>query len=276
MTRNSANPPDPAPSDEQSMSTAEELAIHRHGPVSVIELARPDARNALTTSMLRGIGAAAAAAETDPEIQVLVLTGAGDRAFCSGMDLRSFTDGARFDTASEEGAAYQRLVRGELSVPVIAAANGTAVGGGLELLLGADIIVASATAKFGFPEAKRGLFPASGGTFIGTRLPLGIALEMTLTGNPITAQRGYEVGLINSVVPPQDVLATALSLARQIADNAPLALTACKELVRLAVTDAAEATERLGDWQKTVFDSEDAREGALAFIEKRKPVWQGR
>ncbi|WP_405182450.1 enoyl-CoA hydratase-related protein [Nocardia sp. NBC_01377] len=272
MTRNSAKPPGPAPSDQPSMSAAEELAIHRHGPVSVIELHRPDARNALTTSMPRDIGAAA---ETDPEIQVLVLTGAGDQAFCAGMDLRSFTDGTRFDTASEEGAAYQRPVRGELSVPVVAA-NGTAVGGGLELLLGADLIVASATAKFGFPEAKRGLFPASGGTFISTRLPLGIALEMPLTGNPITAQRGYEVGLINSVVPPRDVLSTALSLARQVADNAPLALTACKELVRLAVTDAAEATERLGYWQKAVFHSEDARAGARAFIEKRKPVWQGR
>ncbi|MET7770021.1 enoyl-CoA hydratase-related protein [Nocardia sp. NPDC005366] len=258
------------------MTGTEELLIHRHGPVSVIELNRPDARNALTTSMLRGVGVAAAAAETDPETRVLVLTGAGDRAFCAGMDLRSFADGSDFDTGNEGAAAYQRLVRGEISIPVIAAANGTAVGGGLELLLGADLIVAATTARFGFPEAKRGLFPAAGGTFIGTRLPLGIALELTLTGDPITATRGYEVGLVNAVVAPGEVLPTALALAQRIADNAPLALAACKQLVRLAVTDAAEANECLGQWQKTVFNSEDAKEGARAFLDKRKPVWLGR
>ena len=186
------------------------------------------------------------------------------------------------DPAGEEGeggfnsAGYARLTSGQLTLPVIGAANGTAIGGGLELLLGADVIVASSTAKFGFPEVKRGLFPGGGGTTIGTRLPLHAALEMTLTGDFITADRGYQLGLINAVVEADAVLDTALGFAERIAANAPLGLAACKELVRLSVSDAARAAQRLTDWQSIVFTSADAKEGAAAFIEKRAPVWQGR
>lgn len=253
----------------------EGLVQEQHGPVLVLRIDRPEARNALTGAVIRGIGAAVAAAENDPLTRVVVLTGTGDRAFCAGMDLRAFADGEDIGAESDEGAAYARLSRGDLKIPVIGAANGSAVGGGLELLLGADIIVASSEAKFGLPEVKRGLFPAGGGTSIGTRIPLGAALELTLTGDPVTAQRGYELGLINAVVAPGDVLSTALDYAQRIAANAPLGLAAAKELVRMTRSDPEEAGERLSHWQSVVFTSGDAKEGALAFMEKRAPVWQG-
>ena len=159
-------------------------------------------------------------------------------------------------------------------MPVIGAAQATAVAGGFELLLGCDIIVASSEAKFGLPEVKRGLFAAGRGTFLGQRMPLGIALEIALTGDTIDAQRAYELGLINKVVPPDQVLTAALEFAERIAANGPLGLAATKELVRLGVTDPALAEKRVGEWQPSVFASEDAKEGATAFVEKRPPVWQ--
>lgn len=253
------------------------LAIERRGAVLIIRLDRPDSRNALTGPMMRGIGSAVINAENDPGTRAIVLTGTGERAFCSGMDLRAFAGGEDVGYSSDETtAAYQRLGRGEVPVPVIGAANGTAIGGGLELLLGCDIIVASSAAVFGFPEVKRGLFPGGGGAFIGTRIPLGAALEMTLTGDTVTAQRAYALGLLNAVVPPDAVLDTALDYADRIAANAPLGLAACKELARLAVVQPAVADERMAEWQSVVFSSQDAKEGATAFIEKRPPAWTGR
>jgi enoyl-CoA hydratase len=254
-----------------------ELVLHRHGPVLVIRLNRPEARNALTPALLSGIGTAVAEAESDPEIRAVVLIGTGDRAFCAGMDLRSFSAGGDFGGAADTGAAgYHRLLRGKVTVPLVGAANGTAIGGGLELLLGCDVIVSSDRSRFGFPEVKRGLFPAGGGTFIGTRIPLSVALEMVLTGDLIDATRAADLGLVNAVVPADQVLSAALALAERIGANAPLGLAAAKELIRLGVTDAARASARIIEWQSTVFSSEDAKEGAAAFIEKRAPVWTGR
>ncbi|MFC5746281.1 enoyl-CoA hydratase-related protein [Actinomadura rugatobispora] len=253
-----------------------ELLRERRGAVLIVRLNRPEARNALNVALIDGIGRAMLDAENDPEIRAVVLTAAGDRIFCSGMDLREFASGGG-GTASAEGmAGFMRLAQGELAVPVVGAANGTAVGGGLELLLGCDVIVAAETAKFGLPEVKRGLYPAGGGTNIGTRIPLAIALEMTMTGDPIEARRAFELGLVNAVAAPERVLDTAVEIAERIAGNAPLALAAIKELVRLAVTDATRAAERNKDLQASVFSSQDAIEGAAAFVEKRKPVWTGR
>jgi len=215
-------------------TNSEELVSERRGTVLVLRLNRPEARNAMTGSLLRGIGTAALEAEADPEVRAIVLTGTGDRTFCAGMDLRDFAAGGDF---SSEG--FTRLAAGGLSVPVIGAANGTAIGGGLELLLGCDIIVASAAAEFGLPEIKRGLFPAGGGTALGTRIPLGIALEMTMTGDYVTADRAYQIGLVNAVVPQSDVLDVAIGLAERVAANAPLEVAACKELVRLSVSDTS-------------------------------------
>jgi enoyl-CoA hydratase/carnithine racemase len=254
-----------------------ELVRERHNDVLVARLNRPDARNALNSVLIRAIGRAILDAEADPEVRAVVLTGTGDRAFCAGMDLRDFAEGAGPSGGDPEGMeGYRRLVEGEVTIPVIGAANATAVAGGFELLLACDIIVVSSEARFGLPEVKRGLFAAGGGTFLGTRVPLGIALEITLTGDTIDAERAYHLGLVNLVVSPEQVLTSALDFAQRIAANGPLGIAATKELVRLGVTDHARARIRQRELQQSVFSSEDAREGALAFVEKRAPVWTGR
>jgi enoyl-CoA hydratase/carnithine racemase len=261
-----------------SGSGGDELVRERHGAVAVVRLNRPEARNALTPGLIGALGAAVLEADADPGVRALVLTGTGTRAFCAGMDLRAFAGdefaGADLDAGAMEG--FTRLIRGQVATPIVGAANATAVAGGLELLLGCDVVVASSEARFGLPEVRRGLFAAGGGTFIGTRIPLAVALEMVLTGESIDAARAYGLGLVNAVVAPDDVLTAALDLAERIAANGPLGVAASKELVRLGAVDAAQAWERLAELQPAVFASEDAREGALAFVEKRPPVWTGR
>jgi enoyl-CoA hydratase/carnithine racemase len=255
----------------------DELVRDRRGAVLVARLNRPDARNALTPELLRGISAAIVDAETDPEIRAVVLTGTGDRAFCAGMDLRAFAAGEQAGLGDDEATrGFFRLVEGETTIPVVGAANGTAVAGGFELLLACDVIVASSEAEFGLPEVKRGLFPAGGGTFLGTRVALGIALEMTLTGDAISAERAYDLGLVNAIVTPDEVIGSAVAFAERIAANGPLGVAAVKELVRLGVSDAVRARQRRDEWRRVVFSSEDAKEGAVAFVEKRAPVWHGR
>jgi enoyl-CoA hydratase/carnithine racemase len=257
------------------MSDAD-LVRERHGNVLLLRINRPDARNALNNAVISGLGAAIIEGESDPEIRALVLTGTGDKAFCAGMDLREFSGGGGPPVDEAVMAAFLRLLGGEVGVPMVGAPQAQAVGGGLELLLGCDVIVASADARFGLPEVKRGLFPGGGGTAVGRRVPLGIAYEMLLTGDPISAARAYEVGLVNAVVPTAEVVSSAMALAERIAANAPLGLAASKELGRLAVTDSARYAERVGHWRGVVFSSEDAKEGSTAFVEKRAPVWQGR
>lgn len=254
------------------------LIREQRGAVIVLRLNRPEARNALNPALIGEFGAGLAAAEADPGVRAVVVTGTGDRAFCSGMDLRSFAAGSGEPTAEQkEGmATFGRFTRGDIGVPLVGAANAAAVAGGFELLLGCDVVVASEQATFGLPEVKRALFPAGGGVFLGTRIPLAVALEMTLTGDSIDAHRAYALGLVNEVVPADQVLDTALALAERIARNGPLALRAIKELVRLAAVNADRASEKQAEWQPKVFSSADAREGAMAFIEKRDPVWQGR
>jgi enoyl-CoA hydratase/carnithine racemase len=255
---------------------SDELVRERRGNVLVARLNRPEARNALNPALLRGIAAAMDDAESDPAVRAVVLTGTGDRAFCAGMDLRAFAEGTGDFSDADATGGFSRLIQGEVTVPVIGAANASAVAGGFELLLGCDLIVASSGARFGLPEVKRGLFAAGGGTSLGTRVPLAVALEIALTGDPIDAERAYALGLVNAVVPPDEVLPTALDYADRIAANGPLGVAATKELVRLGVTDAARADERRRELQPVVFGSEDAKEGATAFVEKRAPVWKGR
>src|SRR5580700_7984335 len=254
------------------------LVKERRGAVQVLRLNRPEARNALNPELLTAIGLAMLEAEKDPDVRAVVLTGTGDRAFCAGMDLRGFAEGGSGGMSGNPDAmhGFVRFTSGQIGVPIVGAANATAVAGGFELLLGCDVVVASDTAKFGLPEVKRGLFAAGGGVFISTRIPLAVALELTLTGDPIEAERAQSLGLINQVVPQDQVLEAGIALAERIAKNGPLALQATKEMVRTASTDLEKARGLAAEWQPKVFGSEDAKEGATAFIEKRDPVWRGR
>ncbi len=258
------------------MSDAEPLARERRGNVLVVRLDRPEARNALSPALMAALVEAVHEAEADPGVAVVVLTGTGDRAFSSGMDLKAFAAGDIGVVGDDTMRGFARLLDGEVGIPIVGAANASALAGGLELLLGCDVVVASSEARFGLPEVKRGLIAGGGGTRLGARIPLAAAMEILLTGDAISAQRAYELGLVNAVVAPRDVLPVALDLAERIAANGPLALAATKELGRLAVTDPSRYAVRLRERREAVFTSEDAREGATAFVEKRAPVWKGR
>ena len=261
-------------------STSDPVVVReQRGAVLVLRLNRPDARNALNPALIGELGAGLAAAEDDPDTRAVVLGSTGDRAFCAGMDLREFSEGTSSSLTPEQESGtptFGRFMSGDYPVPVVGAANATAVAGGFELLLCCDLVVASQDAMFGLPEVKRALFPAGGGIFLGTRIPLAVALEMTLTGDSIDAARAAALGLVNRVVPAAEVLDAAVALAERIAANGPLGLAATKELVRLAVTNADEARDKQNEWMPRIFGSDDAREGATAFIEKREPRWQGR
>src|SRR5215212_3679744 len=257
-----------------------EVEKERRGAVQVLRINRPEARNALNAAVLTGIGLGVEEADADPEIRAVIITATGDRAFCAGMDLRGFaegTGGAR-NADDERGlAAYQRFAREGTNKPVIGAANATAVAGGFELLLACDMVVASSAARFGLPEVKRSLFAAGGGVFLGRRIPAAVALELVLTGDQVDAPRAAALGLINRVVDPDRVLPEAIALAERVAANGPLGVRAAKRLVRGSATlPDAEVWALQEQLHPGVFGSQDAKEGATAFIERRSPVWQGR
>ncbi|HET6873857.1 MAG TPA: enoyl-CoA hydratase-related protein [Acidimicrobiales bacterium] len=254
------------------------LVTEKTGGVMVLRMNRPEARNALSPDLMAALGRAFKESEEDDEIRCLVLTGTGDRAFCAGMDLRAFSEGTRPSPEDEEAIGYFRQFFGGpgSSLPVIGAAQATAVAGGFELLLACDLVVAADNAQFGVPEVKRGLFAAGGGVYLASRIPLAMALELTLTGDYIDAARAHSLGLVNRVVPAAEVVPTAVALAESIARNGPLALKVTREIVRASAEDMARARSLLVEWQPKVFGSEDAKEGAMAFIERRDPVWKGR
>lgn len=253
------------------------LLTERAGRVLILRMNRPEARNALNPDLMAGIGRGILQAEGDPEIRCIVLTGNGDRAFCSGMDLRSFSEGGRPSPgAEEEMAAFRRFLGGSgTTIPMVGAANATAVAGGFELLLACDVVVASDAAKFGLPEAKRGLMAVGGGVLLASRIPLAVALELNLTGDSIDARRAFDLGLVNRVVPADRVVDEAVALAEAIAGNGPLALQAARQIVRAGAEDMGRARQLLTEWQPKIFGSADAKEGALAFVERRPPVWRG-
>jgi enoyl-CoA hydratase/carnithine racemase len=252
------------------------LVREQRDAILVLRMNRPDARNALSAELVSELGLGFLEAERNHEIRCVVLTGTGDRAFCAGMDLADFAGGAAPVNVDKDGTrAFGRFMAGGLRLPIVGAAQATAVAGGFELLLACDLVVASDSAKFGLPEVKRGLFAAGGGIYLGNRIPLAIALELTLTGDPIDAPRALALGLVNLTVPAGEVLESAVTLAQRMARNGPLALQATKELVRTGATDAKAATALQAEWQPKVFGSNDAKEGATAFIERRDPVWTG-
>jgi enoyl-CoA hydratase len=253
---------------------SDEVVVERNGPVQVITINRPEARNALTAEVSRRIADAVDELDASPNLHVGVLTGAGG-TFCSGMDLKGFLRGER---ASLPGRGLGGITTTPPSKPLVAAVEGWAVAGGFELLLACDLVVAAEGAMFGLPEVKRGLVAAAGGAIgLSRRVSPSLAMEMLLLGDTITAARAASGGLVNRVVPDGSALREALAMASQIAENGPLAVAASKELVRgsddLTLPEAREMQARL---VKVVFDSDDAMEGARAFAEKRAPRWQGR
>jgi enoyl-CoA hydratase len=245
------------------VSDANVLLVDRAGAsqdITVLTMNRPEARNALNPELRETLSAALKAADADPGVRAVILTGAGT-VFCAGMDLKSFAAGSN-------SAAMTWFYHESISKPVIAALNGTAVAGGFELALACDLIVAAEGAKVGIPEAKRGLFAAGGGTTLPNRIPLAAALELGLTGDPISVERAKEIGLVNQVVPADQVRPAAIELAERIAANAPLSVAMTKKLMRDARWGTPEEV-------RSVFGSADAREGAIAFAERREPKWTG-
>ena len=255
--------------------------VERRGNVLLITINRPAARNAVNASVSEAVGGALEEAENDPEIRVIVLTGAGDKSFCAGADLKAISRGEGLHAPGNEHWGFAGFVNHYVSKPTIAAVNGTALGGGTELALAADLIVAAEGASFGLPEVKRGLIAGAGGVFrLPAQIPQRLAMEMMLTGDPITAETAKEYRLINQVVPDNKLLDAALALAERISVNAPLSVQASKR-VALGVENGEIVAEKSkwalseSEWQK-LMNSDDAKEGPLAFAEKRAPVWKSR
>lgn len=249
--------------------------------VLLITLNRPEARNAVDAALTAGLGAALERAESDPGIRVVVLTGAGERSFCAGADLKAIARGEALNPPGTEAWGFAGMVQHPISKPVIAAVNGNALGGGTELVLAADLAVAAEHAVFGLPEVKRGLIAAAGGVIrLPAQLPRKVAMRLILTGEPIDAAAALSWGLINDVVPAERLLTTAMELAGAIAANAPLSVQHSKR-VAAGIADGRIPAEEQA-WAASdaammaVFASEDAIEGPIAFAEKRAPVWKGR
>ncbi|WFR72249.1 crotonase/enoyl-CoA hydratase family protein [Prescottella defluvii] len=247
------------------------VRVERRGAVLVITLNRPDARNAVNHAVSQSIASAIDRLDSDPGLSVGILTGAGGY-FCAGMDLKAFLRG---ESPRIEGRGFAGLTEAPPTKPLIAAVDGPALAGGFEIALAADMIVASSTAIFGLPEVRRGLVAAAGGlTRLPARIPRAIALELALTGRSATAKELHQHGLVNRVAPDGQVLAAALALAEEIAANGPLAVRASKRVVDESPSwDPGEMFTRAREIVMPVFDTNDAREGAAAFAERRNPVW---
>jgi enoyl-CoA hydratase len=253
------------------------LERERRGHVEILTINRPEARNAVNGEVAGSLSKALDELENDDDAWVVVLTGAGDKAFSAGMDLKAFAAGEAGAIIGANGG-FAGIAERQFPKPLIAAVNGSALAGGFEIVLSCDLVVAVEHATFGIPEVKRGLIAGAGGLIrLPKRLPAAIALELALTGDPIDAQRALQLGLVNRVVPAESLLDEAIGLAEHIAENAPLAVRWSKKVIK-ETADLTEAeswklnTEAVG----VVFSSGDAMEGPVAFAEKRKPRWQGK
>nr|WP_156747850.1 crotonase/enoyl-CoA hydratase family protein [Mycobacterium sp. E3198] len=255
--------------------------VELRGNVMVITINRPEARNAINAAVSIGVGDALEQAQHDPGVRAVVITGAGDKSFCAGADLKAIARRENLYHPEHGEWGFAGYVHHFIDKPTIAAVNGTALGGGTELALASDLVVADERATFGLPEVKRGLIAAAGGVFrIVDHLPRKVAMELLFTGEPITASDALKWGLINQVVKEGSVLDAALALAARVTVNAPLSVQASKRIA-YGVDDGVIVGDEPG-WERTVREmrslirSEDAREGPLAFAEKREPVWQAR
>jgi enoyl-CoA hydratase len=273
-TEPAASEPEPGATEPEPGATQPAVLTERRENVLLVTLNRPEARNAVNVALAQGIASALDELDEDSSLSVGVLTGAG-KGFCAGMDLKAFVTGER-PWVSDRG--FAGIVRRGPVKPLIAAIEGFAVAGGLEVALACDLIVAARGAKLGIPEVKRSLVAAGGALLrLPRRIPYHLAMELALTGEPIAAEHAFEVGLVNRLADPGGAVEVAFELARQIAANAPLALVASK---RILEEQWDWSREQMWEAQNTisepVYSSEDAREGATAFAEKRPPVWRGR
>ena len=241
--------------------------------VAVITINRPTARNAVDRAVAEGLAAAVDELDSRDDLVVGIVTGAGG-TFCAGMDLKAFVRG---EFPAIEGRGFAGITQRPPVKPLIAAVEGYALAGGLEIALACDLVVAATDAQFGIPEVKRGLVAAGGGVLrLPVRLPYHVAMELALTGNFLDAARGHHFGFVNRLASPGQALTAARELAAEIAANGPLAVRATKKvIVESADWPAAEAWDRQQAITGPVFSSADAREGAQAFAEKRPPRWRG-
>lgn len=246
-----------------------EILTELVGNTLFVTLNRPEAGNALNGALSGGLSDALEAAAENPDVRAIVITGAGEKIFCAGMDLKAFAAG---EDIARIGLGFEALRK--CKKPLIAAVNGHALAGGFEVVMLCDLIVSVDTARFGIPEVKRGLFAAGGGVRLPARIPLAVALEMGLTGDPIDAKRAETLGLINQVVSASELKDAALALAARVTVNGPLAVQATKQLMLAELGSGDVALHR--ELQGIVFSSEDAKEGPRAFAEKRAPEWKGR
>jgi enoyl-CoA hydratase len=253
---------------------SEAVRTEAEGGVLLVTIDRPEARNAVNAAVAQGIAAALDRLDADDELRAGILTGAGG-FFSAGMDLKAFVAG---ESPHVEGRGFAGIVQRPPRKPLIAAIEGFALAGGFEVALACDLIVAARDARVGIPEVKRSLVAAGGALIrLPKRIPYHLAMELALTGEPIGAERAHAVGIVNRLAEPGQAVEVARELARAIARNAPLALDASKRILASAQDwSEEEAWQRQAEIAGPVFASEDAREGATAFAEKREPVWRGR
>jgi enoyl-CoA hydratase len=247
----------------------------RRGRVEILAIARPEARNAVNDEVAQGIEAALDDLEADDDVWAVVVTGRGP-TFSAGADLKMVAAGRGMELATKRGG-FGGITQRNFPKPLIAAVNGPALAGGFEIVLACDLVVSADDAVFGLPEVKRGLFASAGGLLrLPKRVPLALATELAVTGDTIDAHRAHGLGLVNRVVPREQVLDEALALAERIAENAPIAVRNSLRMVREAVDLAeADAWPRNNELAIEVFSTKDAIEGARAFAEKREPRWTG-
>jgi crotonobetainyl-CoA hydratase len=258
---------------------SEAATLRRQGHIAVITLNRPEAMNAVNAELSIAVGAALEELAADPQLRVGVITGAG-RAFCAGADLKELARGNGIGDPEHPEYGFGGLVQHYIDKPLIAAVNGFALGGGTEFVLASDLAVMSEDATLGLPEVTRGLVAAAGGLLrLPRQIPPKIALEMALTGTPINAATAAQWGLVNRVVPADQVLSAAIELAETIAANAPLAVRSSKRIMHRVNDFGSDWDTPI--WEMSaqeaiaVFVSKDALEGPRAFAEKRAPQWRG-
>ena len=264
---------------------ADVVRYEADGHVAVITLNRPKALNAVNSELADAVGGYLEEAAANPEIRAIVVTGEG-RAFCAGADLKEIAAGRGVGPTQHPEWGFAGLAQHWVPKPLIAAVNGYAMGGGTEIALACDLVVASEEAAFGLPEVKRGLLAGAGGVVrLQRQIPIKLALQMALTGDAVPAAIARDWGLVNDVVPADQVLPRALALAGRIAENAPLSIQYTKTVLYQTATAGSDRNPAWngGDpWQvnaeamSVVFGSADAIEGATAFAEKRPPAWTGK